>query len=227
MLCELDGRSAQRVTRQRFQRSKTAAPASSKVEGRRRRRRRRRSQILQMGTEQSEPQVPHAPCPSVAHQKAASHGFTFPFTPLYTWKIMMIFINHILKLKRKQLFFFLFFFPLLPPPRPGAGGRLKAKERQQLGGPVMCLIIPHMVGLFQGIFVISDPSGRDAPRPPQSPPSSAAWTSPALLSSPLRTGVELASTSKPLPLRRASARCPAVIFKLTPPAHDTERRASV
>lgn len=87
--------------------------------------------------------------PGIAHQKAASHGFTFPFTPLHAMENNDDFQQPHFKIKTEtKLFFFFFFF---------FGSLSKAVLKAR--GAVKGHCVSHMVNLFQGIFVISDLTG--------------------------------------------------------------------
>lgn len=49
--------------------------------------------------------TPSRALPSIAHQKAASHGFTFPFTPLYDMENNNDFQRPHFKIKMETTFF--------------------------------------------------------------------------------------------------------------------------
>lgn len=120
--------------------------------------------------------------PGIAHQKAASHGFTFPFTPLYAMENNDDFQRPHFKIKTETTFFVF------------KQGHLKA--RGAIKGCFVSLSMWHMVNLFQGIFIISN-----VPGPLWAPHSPLLRCSEDLAPPKLNWTAVQSSTSKPHPLR--------------------------
>lgn len=111
-------------------------------------------QTLQMGSEQSllsEPQLPREPCPASPIKQLPHMVSLFLSLRFMIGKIMMIFRDHILKLKWKQAFFL-------------CKLRSTVEARGETEGCCVSVSISHMENLFNSLAICNLPGPLYAPQ---------------------------------------------------------------
>lgn len=93
--------------------------------------------------------------PTVAHQTAASHGFTFPFTALYDRENNDDFQRPQFKIKMETSFFFFFFLFKL---------RSSVNARGETEGCCVSVRVSHMENLFKSLAISNLPGPLCAPQ---------------------------------------------------------------